>query len=132
MKIRREAGVGILIKIDPKIVIKEINILDPRLISVNLKIHGFNLKVINVYAPTEAGSESIKDSVYRLLDKCCKKNEKHQKLLITGDFNATTSLSLQKCCFDGNSVIANDECNDNGQRLKSFCYKQKLYVIYIL
>ena len=43
-----------------------------------------------------------------------------------GDFNASTSISLQQSCFDGSKVIYDPLCNDNGARLKNFCREQAL------
>ena len=54
MKKRREAGVGFFIRVDPNIIIKETDILNPRLIAINLKIYGFNTRVVNVYYEVES------------------------------------------------------------------------------
>ena len=129
MKKRREAGVGFLIKVDPNINIKETNILDPRMMALNLKIYGFNIRIVNVYAPTESDSnDSKKDSFYRLLKKVCIKTEKHEKLIVAGDFNAKTSLAFMNCYYDGTKVIPDDICNGNGSRLKSFCMKNRMCI----
>ena len=69
MKKRREAGVGFLIKVDPNINIKETNILDPRMMALNLKIYGFNIRIVNVYAPTESDSNNSKKLIITLLVK---------------------------------------------------------------
>ena len=129
MKKRREAGVGFLIKVDPGIIVKESEILDPRLIAINIKAWGFNTRVVNVYSPTETeSSEAKKESFYRLLQKACIKKEKHEKLIIVGDFNAKTALALKKCCYDGSNVTLDDDCNDNGTRLKAFCMRNSLCI----
>ena len=53
-KKRRKAGVGFLIRVDENIEISDPDIQDPRFMSMDLKIYGFNLRVINVYSPTES------------------------------------------------------------------------------
>ena len=127
MKKKREAGVGILILVDPNIIVNEAEILDPRVMVFNLKIYGFNVRLVNVYSPTEVeASESKKDAFYRLLQKSCIKKEKHEKLIIAGDFNAKTSIALRQCFYDGRNYLLDDECNDNGSRLKAFCSKNRL------
>ena len=74
-----EAGVGMLIKIDKEIVVKNPDLEDPRIIAIDMKVYGFNVRVVNVYAPTESGgSELQKDSFFQSLKKACVKNEKHQ------------------------------------------------------
>ena len=129
MSKKREFGVGVLIKCDVGIVIGETDISDPRLIAFNLKIYGFNIRLVNAYAPTESGSVNHKDIFYRALTKACKKEEKHQKLIVAGDFNATTSVSTQKCKFDGSQIVDDDICNDNGSRLKNLCRNAKLCLL---
>ena len=93
------------------------------------RIYGFNVKIVNVFSPTESDeSENKKESFYRLLNKACIKSEKHQKLIIAGEFNAKTSLAFQSGCYDGTTVIPDEDCNDNGTRLKNFCRINKLCI----
>ena len=126
-KKRREAGVGMLIKVDPEIEISDPDIQDARVMGIDLKIYGFNLRVVNAYSPTETGgSTNVKDCFYRTVNKACARKEKNQKLLVIGDFNAKTSLALKKCCFDGSNIIPDEEFNENGSRMKSFCRKNML------
>ena len=81
---------------------------------MNLVIYGFNLRVVNVYSPTDSDdSENKKDIFYRQLKKAAVKQEKHQKLIVTGDFNATTSIAYKNCLtekrlFLMKSVMATD------------------------
>ena len=51
----REAEVGFLIQADPNI-INEANIHGPQIIAINLKIHGLNIRLTNVYSTTESDS----------------------------------------------------------------------------
>ena len=53
-KRKREAGVGLLIRQSPDIVIGDVNYIGPRLMSASISIKGFNTKVIVAYAPTDA------------------------------------------------------------------------------
>ena len=70
-KKKRQAGTGILIRVEPNIEINSPNINDARVImGIDLKINGFNIRVANAYAPTEAtGTISQKQSFYFLLSK---------------------------------------------------------------
>ena len=127
MKKRREAGVAMVIKICEDVVAEEPDYMDPRIMAININVKGFRLRVVNAYAPTNCDvSESQKDIFYRTLKKACTKQYKHQKLIVHGDFNATTSLSLQQCHFDGKKIIEDPISNENGQRLKSFCREKEL------
>lgn len=121
-KKRRDAGVGLIIKLCNDIAFDDPDIEDPRLMAINLTINGLKIRLVNAYAPTNCdGSEQQKDLFYRLVKKGCMKQSKHQKLIITGDFNATTSTSLKQCYFDGNTLIDDELCNDNGFRVKNLC-----------
>ena len=78
MKKRRTAGVGILIKVDNDIKINDPDVLDPRVIATNLTIYGFNIRIVNVYSPTETDiSDSKKNDFYRLLREACQKTVKN-------------------------------------------------------
>ena len=46
--------------------------------------------------------------------------------IVLGDFNATTAVSLDKNHFDGQQIINDSICNDNGSRLKSLCRELRL------
>ena len=127
-KKKREEGVGILIKVHPDIEISTPDYNDPRVI-INIKVHGLNLRVVNGYAPTDAnGTDKQKQLFYSQLRKAAVKTQKHQKLIVTGDFNATTSIAKHRCFFDGKKVIQDPECSDNGTHLKTFCQNHELCI----
>ena len=87
--------------------------------AIDLKVNGFNIRVVNGYAPTEAdGTEQQKLIFYSNLNKAIIKTQKKQKVIVAGDFNATTSISHKRCFFDGKKIITDQLCNDNGNRLK--------------
>ena len=126
-KRRRDAGVGVLIKQCNEIQFEEPDILNPRIIAMNLCIQGFKIRLVNVYAYTNCdGAETQKDAFYRMIKKACLNQDKHQKLIVNGDFNATTSIALSQCFFDGRKIIDDPDCNANGTRIKSFCRDMKL------
>jgi len=103
-KKKRETGVGLLIKVDKKIVVSEPDVQDPR-IATNVIINGFKIRLVNAYSPTNTdGSIAQKDDFYRKLRKACIKKEKNFKLVIAGDFNAITSIVLRQSFFDGKKL----------------------------
>ena len=70
--------------------------------ALNVKIKGYDIRLVNAYSPTNCdGSESAKDIFYRTVRKSSTKQYKHQKLLVNGDFNATTELVTKQCYYDG-------------------------------
>ena len=111
---------GVLIKQSKDVKFDDPDVLDSRMIALNLEIKGFKIRLVTVYAHTNCdGHDSQKDAFYRSLKKACIKQDKHQKILICGDFNATTSVSLKNSCFNG-QITDDPVCNDNGIRLKRF------------
>ena len=64
---KREAGVGIAIKITPGLEIGEIKPISARLMTAELDIFGLSVKIAVCYAPTETGSENSKVLFYRCL-----------------------------------------------------------------
>ena len=56
-----------------------------------------------------------------MLRKASKKQYKHQKLIVNGDFNATTGLSTKQCYYDGKKLVEDPVWNDNSLRLNQFC-----------
>ena len=128
-KKRRDAGVGILIRECPDVTFDEPDFTNPRLMAMNIQVRGFKIRMVNVYSPTNCdGSENEKDAFYRMLKKACNKQNKHQKLVVVGDFNATTAVSLDRNYFDGQQIINDLICNDNGSRLKSVCRELRLCI----
>ena len=126
---KREAGVGIIVRVHPDVEIQTPDYYEPRVMAMNIRVHGFNLRIVNGYAPTEAnGSESQKQQFYSHLKKAAVTTEKHQKLIVVGDFNATTSIAKYRCSYDGKNIIQDSDCNDNGDRLKSFCRSHQLSI----
>ena len=77
---------------------------------------------------SDATSICKKDDFYRLLRKACQKKEKRQKLIVAGDFNAKTDLALKKCCYVGQIIVQDENCNTNGTRMKDFCRHNKLCI----
>lgn len=128
-KRKREAGVGILIRINKNIEINTPDYNEPRVMGIDLKVYGFNLRIINVYSPTEcAGTEEQKRKFYSDIKKASKTNNKNQKLIVAGDFNATTEVAKYKSNFNGKKIVLDHHCNDNGERLKHYCRFQDLSI----
>ena len=96
---------------------------------MNLSVNGFNLRVVNAYAPTDCdGTPDQKRKFYNDLTKAFSTNCKNQKLLVAGDFNATADVARYKCNFNGIKVVPDTNFNDNGQRFKDFCRAKKLNI----
>ena len=104
-KKKREAGVGILIRVNNNIGIQNPSFNDPRIMGIDLKVYGLSIPVVNAYSPTEShGTDEQKRNFYAKLNKAITKSYKNQKFIIAGDFNATTSVANHKCNFDGKKL----------------------------
>ena len=65
-----EAGVGVLIKKDEKVIIVKPDVCTPRVVAINVSVFGFNVRIINAYAPINSdGTPKAKDDFYRILRK---------------------------------------------------------------
>ena len=124
----RQQGVGLVIRIDPNVIIREVNYIGSRLISAYIEIYGCKTKIISIYAPTNNSAETTKHAFYR--DLCNQLNtNKHEKLIILGDFNATTSAVKQHACIRSSSVLIDIISNDNGERMVDFARDNKLSIM---
>ena len=129
MQKKREAGVGVLIRQSDDVDICEPDIKNPRILGLNLVVHGFNVRLVNGYSPTNCNpSENMKNEFYNQMRKACVKKKKNQKLIVAGDFNAKTELAMKKCLYDETSIIYDKDSNGNGTRLKNFCRQHKLCI----
>ena len=128
-KKRRDYGVGILVKVDPRIIVTEPDFNTPRVMAINLTMFGFKIRVIIAYSPTNV-EENInkKDEFYRDLKKASENVGKNRQPIFTGDFNAETAAVLGKTEFNSTVTVEDSICNDNGQRLKSFCQAKQLCI----
>ena len=112
---RRDAGVGILMRQCKDGSFDDPDSMDDRIMAMNIKVNGFNIRLVNAYAPTNCDDSVNKKYIfYRTLRKKCVKQYKHQKLVVNGDFNATTSVSTIQCHFDGIKLVNDQTCNENG------------------
>ena len=60
------------------------------------------------------------------LENLVSNNTSIKKMLVNGDFNATTEIATKQCFFDGQDLVSDSVCNDNGTRLKQFCLERQL------
>ena len=67
-KRKREAGVGILIRVSKDIEINDPDFNEPRVMGINLIVHGFNLRIVNAYAPTDCDNSVEKKQHSKIID----------------------------------------------------------------
>ena len=64
-KKRRDAGVGILIKMERGLAFSEPDFTDPRVMTLNMNIHGFKIRLVIGYSPTNIDTRFELFSDYR-------------------------------------------------------------------
>ncbi|XP_066927730.1 craniofacial development protein 2-like [Clytia hemisphaerica] len=103
--LKRQHGVGFVIKVDPNVEIVQVEYVDAQIIVLQTKVYGCLLKVINCYAPTEESSDSSKDLFYRNLHKQFVNVPPKYKVICLGDFNATTSAAWYNSSLRENIIM---------------------------
>ena len=117
-------------KVDKHIAASEPDTQDPRIISMNMNLNCFKIRLVNVYSPINTdGTPAQKYEFYRKIHKACISTAKNRKVIVAGDFNAITSVVLINSLYNGTSIIEDTTCNDSGSRLKQFCRSNKLCMI---
>ena len=95
--------------------------------SIRLKIEGVWVSVVQVYAPTEDCSVSIKDEFFLRLQETVGKVACGDVLIVMGDLNARvggdTSIWGEVIGKHGEEV-----CNENGRRLLQFSSEHNLWI----
>ena len=126
----RQHGVGILIKRCNYIKIIDVELYSPRILIARPTIHNINLKIIVIYAPHENLSSDLKNAFYNNLANQFKKdiNNKKQKLMVIGDFNASIIFAKPNCSYSGSKHLEDTSTNDNGSRLLEFCRDNNLCI----
>lgn len=129
---KSRAGVGFILGPDVK-VIKTVENLTGRILTVYVKFYGLCLRLINVYAPTEIEDTQTKQNFYSEVRKAMLVKElKKFKPLLVGDFNAVIA---DDSCDGFKSVLGLNNpyasirtTNENGRLLLEFCQEHNLRI----
>ena len=121
-------GVGIMISPLLSRIIVSWRAISDRLLLVRLKHKHGHLSIISVYAPTEMSTSEDKDKFYSDLSDVILHVSSHDKLIVAGDFNATSGSDRT----DLENIIGpfgSGNRNDNSLRLISLCTTTNLSVM---
>ena len=98
-----------------------------RLIYARFQGHGFNLSVIQVYAPTTDSADSVIDEFYGKLQQQLEEIDKNDVLLIMGDWNAQIGIDHAAWCdVIGHHGFGN--VNERDERLLKFWCSNQLCI----
>lgn len=129
-KAKKQAGAASVIKKDPNIHIEDIAFVSSRIVSADVKLHGYSLKLISCYSPTECATDSQKSLFYTDLNKATQSDSRKRKLICLGDFNATlcNSICRNRATKFNYSTFKPHESNENGNKLINFVRKHQLHI----
>jgi len=126
-------GVAICVKKVKYIHVLEVVASDnSRIMTMYVRIFGFVLKIVNIYAPTDSASRSLKVKFYKELgnvingkiENVC---EKKAKLVVCGDFNSRINVASYKSCLNYESTSRLQlEFSENGKFMLDMIVKFKL------
>lgn len=87
-----------------------------------------NITFINVYAPTEETNEEDKNKFYEEIEKTYEAINKHDTIIILGDFNAQIGKEEYLEEIAGKETI-HERTNDNGRRLCNMAMECGLFIM---
>ena len=93
---------------------------------MKLKAKPFNIKIIQVYAPTSASTEEELEEFYEELDKCKKECKSHEVNIVMGDFNTKIGRG-RDTGIEGREGLG--EMNERGEKLMERCEKNDQIII---
>ena len=126
-KERARAGVGLLIHKSKEKLIESWNFISPRILEVNIKPNGRDIKLLIAYGPNEDANKEEKDIFENDLQLAAEKLKNRQELMVLGDLNARVGNNVET---SSGAVGKEGETttSPNGKRLIDFCLKNNMKV----
>ena len=121
-------GTGFMIKKKFKERIMEYRRINGRISVLRVKNKIANITIVNGYAPTEESGEDEKDAFYEELEKVCEETNKHDTLILLGDFNGKIGKEDYLSNVAGKHTIHNVTSN-NGHRLCNLAEEMCMYIM---
>ena len=121
----RRNGVAIMVNKRVRNAVLECNLKNDRMISVHFQGKPFNMKVIQVYAPTSNTEEAEVERFYEDLQDVLEITPKKDVLFTIGDWNANIG-SQEIPVVTGKFDLGVQ--NEAGQRLTEFCQENALVI----
>ena len=120
----KQSGIGFLINKNIKDKVHELYGISDRVASLTLKLSNkFDLKIIQVYAPTSTSSDEELETFYEEVTQALD-HQKAQQTIIMGDFNAKIGEGNESCL----GKFAKGSRNDRGDDLVNYCLTNDLQV----
>lgn len=142
------AGVAFLVRKSKFITVEDVNFeLNARMMTITVLVYGIRYFFVNNYMYTESANRSKgstteefqkkselhikkKDRQYQLLRKTIKSRPQKSRLIVLGDFNATSTVASTFTRHRGNNnILDTHTANDNGTRMLDFVRQFDLAVL---
>ena len=126
-KDRAKAGVGLLIHKSQEKLVESWNFISPRILEVNIKTKGRDIKLLVAYGPNEDANKDEKDIFENDLQLAAEKLNNKQELMVLGDLNARVGNNIETA----GGVIGKEgetTISPNGERLIDFCLKNNMKI----
>ena len=124
---RHAVGVALLLSKNARQAMIDMQAINNRLIYARFQGQGFNLSIIQVYAPTAESNECDIEEFYNQLQHQMDKINKNDVLLIMGDWNAKVGND-HKTWSNTIGQYGFGEVNERGERLLEFCCSNELCI----
>ena len=124
-----QRGTGIILRNEFKEAWKKNCVFRPineRLLQVRVKIGGFGISLIAVYAPTEVDESENSEKFYETLESTIESICKKDVIIVADDFNARVGQPTSRSSL--NRKHNPDVRNNNGRRLVDFCNYNNLAI----
>ena len=120
----KQSGVGFMVNKELKDHVREFHGVSDRVASLTLKLaSSFDLKIIQVYAPTSASTDEELESFYEDISEAFD-HRKAQQTIVMGDFNAKIGEGDESCL----GRFSHGDRNERGDDLINYCLLQDLKV----
>ena len=126
-KERAREGVGLLVHKRHKNLIESWNFISPRLLEVNIKPKGREIKLLIAYGPNEDATKEDKDNFESNLQIAAENLKPKQEIMVLGDLNARVGNNVETSC----GVVGREgeaTTSPNGERLIDFCLENNMKI----
>ena len=120
-------GVAIMLSPKANAALIDWSPINERIIMARFYSKHIKLTVIHAYCPTNDSENEEKDNFYELLSETIQKVNKHDMLIVTGDFNAKVG-NQPNPYHEVMGKYGIGERNNNGERLCDFCAEHELII----
>lgn len=120
-----QAGVSIFVKKQLQKYITDYEFISERITTLTMKLYGHETLIVGVYAPTDNAQRHLKDKFYNQLSHVLSNTKAHLEIIVAGDLNGRIKGKKGDDVVGG---FADEEENDNGERLLELCNQYQLKI----